>query len=378
MRFFLLLALLQLFRLSGLCQNIFTQHATNNFVAFCFAETKDSSTWFALGDGYGTGTVGYSGITFSKIFTVDDGLPSASYEQIFVASDGTVWAGGYSNTKPNTAVIAKYSKNQWSISFLTQSKDNPIVKKFAEPFPGQVWIATYGGLYYQKDTSWGLFTTSDGLPDNKVNDIIADKSSRIRVGTESGICLFDKGDFISFEDASVVSSISILREDSRGYVWAGGKFNNDGVSVFDGIRWRTFTMEDGLAENTVGAITEDFFGRMWFGGYYDSKSGGVTMLNNGKFSSYYYPEIAKYSVDCLFGDKLGGVWCGGGLREKSKFGLSYFRKGKWIKIGTREGLSSDRVLNVYVDVNSRVWVSTFYGLFYANLFETVTYVDKNH
>ena len=358
-------------------QSLFKQFPTNGYLAFNMVSAKDSCVWFALGDGYGAGTVGFAAKGNEKLFSEADGLPSASYEQIFVASDGSIWIGGYSATKPNTAVIARYANQGWSTYYLTQPDGIPGVKKIAEPFPGQIWIATYGGVFYQKDTAWGLFTDKDGLPDSKVNDIIADKSGRVWLGTESGVCLFDKGDFIKFEDAAVVSNVSVLFEDSRGYIWAGGKFNNEGVSVFDGIRWRTFTMEDGLAENTVGAIAEDFYGRMWFGGYYDSRSGGVTMLNSGKFTYYLYPQIAKYSVDCLFGDGLGGVWCGGGLKEKSKFGLSYFRKGTWKKLGVREGISSDRIVNVYVDKYNRIWVSTFGGLFFADLFETIKYLDAN-
>ena len=336
---------------------------------------KDSCVWFALGDGYGAGTVGFATKGNEKLFSEADGLPSASYEQIFVASDGSIWTGGFSAAKPSTAVIARYANKSWSTYYLAMPEGVPGVKKISEPFAGQIWIATYGGVFYQKDTAWGLFTDRDGLPDSKVNDVIADRVGRVWLGTESGVCLFDKGAFIKFEDAAVVSNVSVLYEDSRGYIWAGGKFNNEGLSVFDGIRWRTFTMEDGLAENTVGAIAEDFYGRMWFGGYYDSRSGGVTMLNNGKFTYYLYPNIAKYSVDCLFGDRLGGVWCGGGLKEKSRFGLSYFRKGAWKKLGVREGISNDRIVNVFVDKYDRIWVSTFGGLFLADLFETIKYLD---
>ena len=359
-------------------QPLFKQYPTNGLIAFSITEGKDSCVWFALGDGYGSGTVGCFVNSVGMLFSEADGLPGASYEQIFIASDGVVWAGGYSTQKTNNVIIAKYTTNSWSPTFLKRTKENPIVKKIVEPFPGQVWLATYGGVFYQRDTAWGLFSISDGLPDEKVNDILADKAGRIWIGTESGVCLFDKGSFISFEDAAVVGNVSTLFEDTRGYVWAGGKFNNDGVSVFDGIRWRTYTMEDGLAENSVGAITEDYYGRMWFGGYFDSRNGGATMLNNGKFSDYHYPEIAKYSVDCLSGDRFGGVWCGGSLKEKSKKGLSYYYKGKWSKLGATEGLMDDRIFNIYVDKRDRIWISTFSGLFVANLFETIKYIDANH
>ena len=88
------------------------------------------------------------------------------------------------------------------------------------------------GIYYPEDTLWGIFTKTEGLPDDKVNDILTDTHGRTWVGTESGVCLFDKGDFITFDDAAVISSVSILKEDSRGYIWAGGKFCNDGGKRF--------------------------------------------------------------------------------------------------------------------------------------------------
>jgi len=91
-------------------------------------------------------------------------------------------------------------------------------------------------------------------------------------------------------------------------------------------------MNDGLVDNCVGTIIEDYLNRMWFGGYFDSQSGGVTLLSNGQFQNYEFPLLGKYSVDCMFADRSGGIWFGGSLKEKSRLGLSYYRLGKWHRL----------------------------------------------
>ena len=53
-------------------------------MAFSFAETKDSSTWFAWVMVMEQAAFGYVNKNGTKIFTEDDGLPSASYEQIYI------------------------------------------------------------------------------------------------------------------------------------------------------------------------------------------------------------------------------------------------------------------------------------------------------
>lgn len=63
-------------------------------------------------------------------------------------------------------------------------------------------------------------------------------------------------------------------EDSKGFMWFA---TNSGVSRFDGVHFRNYTMLDGLTDNEVLNIKEDSRGRIWF------------LTFNGKLS-YLYKE----------------------------------------------------------------------------------------
>lgn len=364
---FCLSLLLVFFEMAGYSQTLFKSEPDFKFLVFSACETSDSTLWFATGDGYGSGVVVMKKGSALKVFSPDDGLPDATYQRIIAAADGSVWVGGISSQESNTIVLANFNHSKWTTWVIKNYSAFPVVNKICELPDGKIWVATFGGILEKTDTSWRAIGQDSGLLDMRINDIIVDRSNRIWVATEAGICQFFDGTFHGFEDAYIIPAATTLYEDTRNYIWAGGKFGNEGISVFDGIKWHTYTMNDGLVDNCVGAIVEDNLGRMWFGGYYDAMSGGITMLNNGQFHVFAFPELGKHSVDCLLADNIGGIWCGGSLKERSRLGLSYYRRGKWHKLGQKEGIGNDRIFYLFEDYNNTLWVSTINGVFTGNI-----------
>lgn len=72
-------------------------------------------------------------------------------------------------------------------------------------------------------------------------------------------------------------------QDSKGYIWSTCE---QGVSMFNGHEFQSFTIKDGLPSNDVWRIDEDKFGRLWM-----STFGGICYYEDGK--------IKKYSSDQL-------------------------------------------------------------------------------
>ncbi|MEM8566631.1 MAG: two-component regulator propeller domain-containing protein, partial [Bacteroidota bacterium] len=77
--------------------------------------------------------------------------------------------------------------------------------------------------------------------------------------------------FVEFDEGPVWS----LFEDSDGEVWVG---TNEGVSVFNGSTFQSYSVSNGLFNTTVVAIIEDPEGDMWFG-----TPGGVSILTSDGF-----------------------------------------------------------------------------------------------
>ena len=64
-------------------------------------------------------------------------------------------------------------------------------------------------------------------------------------------------------DEGIQSQVTDVLQDRHGYLWVATE--GGGVSRFDGHEMLTFTVEDGLASNSVLALLEDDTGRIWFG-----------------------------------------------------------------------------------------------------------------
>ena len=102
-------------------------------------------------------------------------------------------------------------------------------------------------------------------------------------------------------------------QDSKGFIWFG---TESGVSRFDGIHFDLFTTKDGLGDNEVFGIHEDSKGRIWFRTF----NGKLSYFLDGKFhNSTTDPYLAAgntgNTLHSFFEDGKGRIWIGvdGGL-----------------------------------------------------------------
>ncbi len=137
---------------------------------------------------------------------------------------------------------------------------------------GYLWAGTSGGVV-RFDPSAGShvqFVTADGLVDNNVNAIAADKDGSVWVGIPEGVSHHTPGgnpEWRTFTTADGlayyhVHAIAVGMDDS---VWFG---TSGGVSHYmpgGSPEWKTFTATDGLASNSITAIAIDTDGSVWFG-----------------------------------------------------------------------------------------------------------------
>ena len=66
----------------------------------------------------------------------------------------------------------------------------------------------------------------------------------------------------SIQDGLPQQTVFSILQDQKGYLWIG---TAEGLSKFDGIRFITYTTEDGLAGNWIWSMLEDRKGNLWFG-----------------------------------------------------------------------------------------------------------------
>jgi ligand-binding sensor domain-containing protein/signal transduction histidine kinase len=109
---------------------------------------------------------------------------------------------------------------------------------------------------------------------------------------------------LTTSDGLAGNRITSLCQDSRGYLWIG---TFDGLSVYDGLTFRNYTVTDGLAQSLVWCIAESRRspGTMWIG-----TEGGLSRMQAGVFSTVSLgPGTDANKIYSLCEDGSGAVWC---------------------------------------------------------------------
>ncbi len=281
---------------------------------------------------------------------------SLSYNTIrsFYQDDpGTLWVGtlggGLNRLDFSTNKFIHYFNqpgNKFSLS------DNSVSSIFRDR-QGTLWVGTWrGGL--DKMISSGKSTSakfiryvhksgdSNSLSSNIVQAIFEDNSSRLWIGTESGLDLYDKKNnkFIHFinnpQDSNSLSNNQVqscIYQDRNGFIWVGtwGGLNkislpknpNDySPAAYKFSLYRHFHNDSlSLSDDRVISIYQDIKGNLWIGTY----GGGLNMLpaNQQNLSSI---------------------------------------KARFIRYSTKDGLASNIIYGILEDDNGNLWLSTDNGL----------------
>ncbi|PIQ08835.1 MAG: hypothetical protein COW71_09665 [Ignavibacteriales bacterium CG18_big_fil_WC_8_21_14_2_50_31_20] len=174
---------------------------------------------------------------------------------------------------------------------------------------------------WQSEYSIQGWTKEDGLPNNKVYDIIESYDGFIWFGTSDGLVRFDGNQFKVFNSSNVpkikANVVRYLYNDKNGKIWAAN--GGAGLLSISKDKFELISEENGLSLNHVSTITEDKSGKIYIGTY----GGGISILQNGKFNY----------------------------------------------INSKIGLSSDIIYSILVENNGRIWAGT--------LNEGVNLIDKN-
>jgi streptogramin lyase len=113
-------------------------------------------------------------------------------------------------------------------------------------------------------------------------------------------------------------------------------------------RWHRFTVENGLAGNTVQALWDDGQGSLWVGtenglSRYDGRTWQTFRVNEG------LPDNNVWSI----AGAQGAIWCA------TSNGVGLLQDGRWTRFSTRDGLPGNDVRAILVAADGTVWVGTF-------------------
>jgi signal transduction histidine kinase/ligand-binding sensor domain-containing protein len=168
------------------------------------------------------------------------------------------------------------------------------------------------------------------------------------IGSEDGVARFDGVRFVSFGLREGLRSgpVRALFEDSHGALWIGTV--GSGLTRWQEGQFTTFTTRDGLPANSITALGEDSEGRLWVG-----TEAGLAVWQNGRLSTPASAEPFKgKAITTLRKNPRGVLWMGA-----SGAGVFQLQEGKFAALteGSVEGLLQDPHC-LLEDKAGRVWV----------------------
>ena len=332
-------------------------------------QDRQGTLWFAT---FGSGVFGYDGKTLTHL-TQNDGLLNNQVNAICQLPDNSLWFA----TPRGISIYRPYSSpgpNRWdSLTVKNGLPDNRIMDILVSR-DGYIWMGTYGGgviRYLPPDLSGGKalfqqFTLKDGLKDSLIISLYEDGLGQIWVGSFLGGAAkyipaekkVSKGFFRSITTENGLSRNFIISifQDEEGNYWFGT--NGGGVCRYRNNSYRIFGKKDGLIDDVVWSILEDRYGNFWLG-----SENGITRItfrssNNGKKRIKHFTKWNKTPIWFVFNiveDGEGNIWFpsyGKGLCKVDP------RKDTFTLYTQADGLPSLNIISIAIDNKGDLWLGT--------------------
>jgi ligand-binding sensor domain-containing protein/signal transduction histidine kinase len=223
------------------------------------------------------------------------------------------------------------------------------VQAIAQTQDGYLWLGTQEGLARFDGLNFTVFD-KENTPAFKSNDIrflVEDRRQRLWISTSYGLVCRHNGQFTSFtvNEGLPDNSIGPVVEDAKGNVWIG---TAGGLSRFENGNFKTFTTEQGLSRNVIQTLCARADGSVLVG-----TSAGIQSLRDDHFSSFTLPDyVSLANITAIAETEDRGLWFGtlDGLVRVNGAGSAPLT------------LSNNRVSALRVDRADTLWVATSGGV----------------
>ncbi len=227
---------------------------------------------------------------------------------------------------------------------------NGLWDKYLHQFAGTTQNRSIYFLYIDADNK--LWVNANAQP-----DAIKCYSLRHRAGRASEVTLLRT---VIPDSSTGTANLHSILIDRQGRLWSS--VYPTGIIVRDlrtMQKLRTFTLNDGIPDNSVRVIFQDRNDDVWLGGFY----GGIAVAHSKDLST---TSLRKFtlndglpdnSIRAIYEDNIGRVWIG-----TRNGGSVVFQHGHFQTISMHEGLQSNAVWSIAEDDRHRIWFGTDVGL----------------
>src|SRR6266404_3090982 len=176
----------------------------------------------------------------------------------------------------------RYSKGRF-VTLVSLTELPKLVISVAETSDGRVWLGTRdAGLYYLHGGR--VYGVTTGLPDRKINSLLATDNRELWIGTDNGVVRWDGTEFSAAAKSHALGRIRglVMIRDRDSNVWVGSpggltRIDGRGVSSSE----ESENKSGGLSSGPVTALFEDREGNLWVG-----TRQGIERLRDSVFTTY--------------------------------------------------------------------------------------------
>ncbi len=300
---------------------------------------RDSNIWVATSSG--PVRVNSQGVSADRAGPHPAGAVTALFED----REGNLWMGGLSGIQRlrDSAFVS------YSVADGLPSESNGPVYVDTE---GRTWFAPLeGGLHWIKGVQHESVTTA-GLAGDVVYSI-SGRDNELWVGRQRGGLTFLRASGGSLtaktytqEDGLAQNSVYAVHQSRDGTVWAGTL--GGGVSTFRKGRFSTYTTASGLPSNTVTSITESPDGTVWI-----ATSNGLGAFSNGQWRVFTVKDgLPSADLNCVLADSTGVLWIG------SAAGISFLSSDHVQVPRELPEALREPIFGIAEDRNGWLWIAT--------------------
>jgi signal transduction histidine kinase/ligand-binding sensor domain-containing protein len=262
--------------------------------------------------------------------------------------DGAVWAG------TRDAGISRVNGEQ--ISPLMRGLPDKKINSILAITPREVWVSMDNGIARWDGIKFSRPGPSSVLDHVRAPVILKDRDSNLWIGTADGLIrLNPKGNVqIDRRIARPASGVRALFEDREGNLWLGTAL---GIERLRDSVFTTYPVPDtqGLSSVAAGPVFADSQNRVWFA----PAGGGLYWFENGQIARV--PE-ARFNNDVIYSitGGEGEVWLGlahHGLTELLFHGQAFTTQ----TYTQSQGLAQNNVFAVHLARDGAVWAGTVTG-----------------
>lgn len=205
-----------------------------------------------------------------------------------------------------------------------------------------------------KEFGHQAWLTENGLPQNTVQSIVQTHDGYLWVGTQEGLARFDGLNFTVFDKENTPAfksnDIRFLVEDRQGRLWISTSY---GLVCRQNGQFTSFTVTEGLPDNSVGPVVEDTGGDIWIG-----TAGGLTRFDNGKFSTLTVEQgLSRNVVQTLYARADGTLLVG------TSAGLQLLSGERFTAVTAPENVRPGNITAIAETKNGYLWFGTLDGLY---------------